>query len=379
MTDSGTTLVSVVIASRNRHADLKRCLGALDAQVCTTGLEVIVVDDGSTPQLRRDDYEPELPLKIVPGPRRGPAAARNCGLAAARGDLVLFTDDDTVPPPSWAQAAIDHLSTYPEQLGVEGPIDSAPWDPLWEYSIEGSGPGHYWTANIAYRRSALLAVGGLAEDAFPTAHAEDRDLAFRVERCGPIGYSEELRLLHTPRKSGYRAAYRRGLWSASDIVLERRHPDRVLFDNRVPTRLRYLVGGTASLLRNQRAAARWILRHPRPLLRSLLLQLSYVAGLVVAAIRVSSAGRDTDVEGELSHHQPQLSVIVPTRNGASRLPDLFVALARQTLSPDEFEVIVVSDGSTDETEVVVQASDIARLVPSAVGIGVPRATNLGVD
>jgi GT2 family glycosyltransferase len=81
----------------------------------------------------------------------------------------------------------------------------------------------------------------------------------------------------------------------------------------------------------------------------------------------------------MSLPDPRVSVIVPTRNGASRLPDLLAALARQTLPAKDFEVVVVSDGSTDDTEAVVRAGGLARLVPSKSAMGVPRATNFGVS
>jgi glycosyltransferase involved in cell wall biosynthesis len=74
----------------------------------------------------------------------------------------------------------------------------------------------------------------------------------------------------------------------------------------------------------------------------------------------------------------RVSVIIPTKNGARRLPELFAALAAQTVGRDAFEVLVVDDGSTDDTAAVVEASDIARVVSAGRSLGQGGATNLGI-
>lgn len=89
-------MISVVVPTRDRPQALARCLSALRRQTATE-LELVVVDDS-------DDGR-----AVAPGARmlrtggRGPAAARNAGARAARGDVVCFTDDDCAPGPDWAQ------------------------------------------------------------------------------------------------------------------------------------------------------------------------------------------------------------------------------------------------------------------------------------
>jgi glycosyltransferase involved in cell wall biosynthesis len=72
------------------------------------------------------------------------------------------------------------------------------------------------------------------------------------------------------------------------------------------------------------------------------------------------------------------SVIVPTKNGARRLPALFAALAAQTVGADAFEVVLVDDGSTDDTAAVAEAHG-ARVVRSPRSLGPGAASNLGVE
>jgi GT2 family glycosyltransferase len=73
-----------------------------------------------------------------------------------------------------------------------------------------------------------------------------------------------------------------------------------------------------------------------------------------------------------------VSVVIPTRNGARRLPIVLEALSRQTLPREHFEVVVVDDASEDETTTVATAHPLARAVRSDRPLGAPGASNMGV-
>jgi GT2 family glycosyltransferase len=95
--------VAVVVPTRDRPETLRRCLDALGAQTRRPD-EVVVVDDGSADggavaavAAGREG------VRVVRGAGRGPAAARNAGVAAASAPLVLLTDDDCLPAPSWVE------------------------------------------------------------------------------------------------------------------------------------------------------------------------------------------------------------------------------------------------------------------------------------
>ena len=76
--------------------------------------------------------------------------------------------------------------------------------------------------------------------------------------------------------------------------------------------------------------------------------------------------------------RPLVSVVVAARNCAHQLPTLLEALADQTLPRSEFELIVVDDGSSDGTSGVIEANGIGRAIRSEVGVGLPRARNIGI-
>ena len=216
---------SVVIPTRNRPLALARCLRALSEQRTNRSFEVIVVDDGSSPPTRAAELELVRHARLIRCGGVGPAAARNRGLDAAQGSFILFTDDDTAPSPHWVGSACGFLDQNLGHVGVEGPTVSPRFDALYERSIQNDRPGAYWTCNVAYRRDALLRLGGFAE-VFPAPHAEDLDLGFRALHLGPIGFLDDMLVTHYPASVTIRDTIRRARYVSSDMILYRRHPDR---------------------------------------------------------------------------------------------------------------------------------------------------------
>src|SRR5437867_843258 len=92
--------ISVIVPAFNAARTIADCVRALQRQtVCSDQYEIIVVDDGST-----DDTAQVAEVagaQVIRQQNQGPAAARNTGVAAARGELVLFTDADCVPSNDW--------------------------------------------------------------------------------------------------------------------------------------------------------------------------------------------------------------------------------------------------------------------------------------
>jgi cellulose synthase/poly-beta-1,6-N-acetylglucosamine synthase-like glycosyltransferase len=103
---SANAKATVVVPTHGRPVALGRCLEALRDQSIGPALQVIVVYDG------RADGPPLAPgvLVVETGARRGPAAARNAGGGQAATSYVLFTDDDCVPAPDWAERLLGALS-----------------------------------------------------------------------------------------------------------------------------------------------------------------------------------------------------------------------------------------------------------------------------
>jgi histidinol-phosphate phosphatase family protein len=119
---------------------------------------------------------------------RGPAAARNGGWRKAAAEWVVFLDDDVVVPDGWRGALAEDLAGLPEHVaGSQGrivvplPRDRRPTD--WERNVGGLGSARWATADMAYRRSSLAAVGAF-DERFPRAYREDADLGLRLVEAG---------------------------------------------------------------------------------------------------------------------------------------------------------------------------------------------------
>jgi GT2 family glycosyltransferase len=170
---------SVIIATYNRLPMLSRCLDCLRRQDLAPGrFEIVVVDDGSTDGTsdavctRRDDVVVAL---VSCGERRGPAAARNRGLEVARGDIVVFVDDDTLVP-SWFLS--EHVRTHRrhQALIVDGP------------AITIGSQANLLTPPFEGLRVRLMAGLDVFGRAFATVNASARLSDLR--RCG--GFDEAL-------------------------------------------------------------------------------------------------------------------------------------------------------------------------------------------
>ncbi len=93
--------ISVVVPTRDRPEELAACLESL-AALREQPLEIIVVDNspGASPATRQVVASFEK-VRYVAEPRRGSSAARNAGVAASRGELIAFVDDDETVHPDW--------------------------------------------------------------------------------------------------------------------------------------------------------------------------------------------------------------------------------------------------------------------------------------
>jgi GT2 family glycosyltransferase len=241
--------ISVVIPTRRRHQLLSRSVGAVLAQDTQHPFEVIVVNDddapvgGSLPQDAR--------IRVLANRSAGVTGARNTGVAAARGPIVAFTDDDTIVACGWLEAMQRAFAAHPGVLGVEGPVvyGREP-DLLYEHVPAPVLPGGFCTSNVAYRRDAIAAVGGF-DERFLLAGGEDVDLGLRIAARGEVIVAPEMIVEHPPRSMSFLEHVRQGRQVQNDWLLLRKHPD--LATLRLPLRwgpVTSLARGYARMLRD---------------------------------------------------------------------------------------------------------------------------------
>lgn len=185
--DPAKLLVSVVIPTYDRADLVSRALDALDRQTLASDrFEVVVVDNGSVDDTaerlgRRSD---PFALRVVSLPHnRGPAGARNAGLAAATAPTVAFTDSDCVPGDRWLEAGLAALT--PGVRLVQGRTEPDPAAEVgpWSYTQRITElNGLFETCNVFYRTADLRAVDGFDEDI--GYFGEDTVAAWTVLRQG---------------------------------------------------------------------------------------------------------------------------------------------------------------------------------------------------
>jgi glycosyltransferase involved in cell wall biosynthesis len=266
-------MISVIVPAYNAQRTLGPCLVALRSQtVAPDCYEVIVVDDGSTDRtaaiaLRHD-------VHLIQQLNAGPAAARNRGVRAASGEILLFTDADCVPAPDWIERMTAPFSD-PAVAGAKGVYRTrqrslvARFVQL-EYEFKYARMADLAqidfvdTYSAAYRRLVFLDSGGFCPS-FRAASVEDQELSFRLANQGH-------RLVFVPqgivthRHDVTIAEYGRrkfgiGYWK---VLLLSRHPERAVRDSHTPQTLKVqivLMGVLCllALLAPWLAWARWMM------------------------------------------------------------------------------------------------------------------------
>ena len=213
--------VSVVILTLNREALLRETVADVLAQVPPPA-EVVIIDGTA-----RHEPETEAYLASVAGrvrhlrqARPGMTAARNQGIAAANGTVVLFVDDDVALPARFVAA---HAANYadptvgavagrvvvcldpPRPLGAPPPPTGLDFDRDRRREV-AFGRG----CNLSFRRAALLEAGGFDEAMAGNAAGEEEDACFAVRRLGyRIVFDPSAWLVHRYQPSGgSRATFR---------------------------------------------------------------------------------------------------------------------------------------------------------------------------
>lgn len=218
-------LISVIIPTRNRAGHLARVVERLLGQEADLmgQLEVVLVDDGSDADSAAalgtiaESIDPRDRIQLIHQPPRGPAAARNRGVRAARAPLVLFMGDDILPLPGFLRSHVHaHTVEHPEEnVAILGLADLAPelcqtpfvnWWRKWNFRYElllnhtrEPDFSFFYTNNLSLKRSFLLQYG-LFDESFRDAAYEDGELGFRLAQQGlKIVFEPEAEALHDHR------------------------------------------------------------------------------------------------------------------------------------------------------------------------------------
>jgi HAD superfamily hydrolase (TIGR01662 family) len=212
---------AIVIPTIGRPS-LTDCLNTLQRSPGPAPEQIVVVDD-------RPHGGPPLtaPGPIVRSGGRGPAAARNAGWRVTTAPWVVFLDDDVRVTETWREDLRHDLeNASPETGGIQGritvplPDGRRPTD--WERGTAGLADAWWITADMAYRREALIETGGF-DERFPRAFREDADIALRAMDAGWIMTKGERRTIHPVRPASRWASVRAQRGNADDALMRAIH------------------------------------------------------------------------------------------------------------------------------------------------------------
>jgi mycofactocin system glycosyltransferase len=239
-------------------------------------LRIIIVDDGSSTPIERDDIAGQhSDIEVLRhGQSKGPAAARNTGLAACKTGFVAFLDSDVVPRRGWLEVLLGHFCdptvalVAPRIVGlgqtddlvaryeaVRSSLDLGQREaPVIPYTTVSYVP----SAAIVCRTSKLRDIGGFDET---LRSGEDVDLCWRLVEAGArLRYEPIAQVGHDHRTQLRDWIARKAFYGESAAPLSVRHPDKI-----------------APLMISGWALAAWVLM-------AIGSSFSYLASLLVAAL-----------------------------------------------------------------------------------------------
>jgi len=205
--------LSVIITTYNRSSYLRKCLEAMTRQVLDASTyEILVVDNNSKDNTKDvvtdfSQSHPDLNIRYLFEPEQGTSYARNCGVRAASGKILCFTEDDAAPFPNWLENLVNAMILFsagcaggpiyldyqgqarPQHLqgDLQGLIGGFQL-PYTQPSIVSTWTEFPWGGNMAFRREVFTDVGLFVTELGPSGKrrltAEETEFIQRVYRRG---------------------------------------------------------------------------------------------------------------------------------------------------------------------------------------------------
>ena len=188
-------MISVVIPAFNEEKLISKCLESLKKQDYTGNYEIVVVDNGSLDSTGK--IAKSMGARVVFCSQKGVAYARQTGAEAARGEIILQADADTIYPVWWIKRIKKQFARHPKIIAVAGSFiyTDPPWWACFEYFLRVvfgflsnavfGKPLIVSGANFAFYKKALIQIGGYRQGYYSS---DQLDISGRLRKVGKILY-----------------------------------------------------------------------------------------------------------------------------------------------------------------------------------------------
>ena len=406
---------SVVICTRDRPEFLKRCLSSLSA-LTSKPMEILVVDNAPTSDETHCIVSSMTGVRYILEPRPGLDIARNTGVLYSSGDIVAFLDDDVTVHPHWLEALHRAFQT-PEVMAVTGLVLPAELETEAQYIFEthwSFNRGYsakifdtnyfrktwhqgtpVWKigagANMAFIREAFALMGPFDDrlDVGAAGCSGDSEFWYRVLAENYSCLYEPTAVVYHYHRRNYGSFkrqifyYMRGHVSALLIQFEKyKHWGnlRRLLLSLPRYYMRLICNG---MIRRSGTRRRTVVHEIAGCLSGVKFYLLNMRGrkkLYKTSMVSYRRGVQPDIDNQKCEDRgkldiPLVSVIIPCFNQAKFLGEAIQSVLQQTYR--NFEIIVVDDGSSDNTREVASGFSAVRYIRQH-NRGLVGARNTGI-
>lgn len=233
VSDDPLPKISVIICSYNGASTVESCLSSMMRIRYPGEVEVIFVDDGSKDNTQ--EIVQKFPSVInIKQKNMGLSCARNVGMHAATGEIIVYTDSDCEADEDWLYYIALTL-TRSKHVGLGGP-NLIPDEGSWVADCVGQSPGgpthvmiddrtaeHVPGCNMAFYRWAALQIGGF-DPQFRTA-GDDVDFIWRLQANGyTIGFAPSAQVWHYRRNTVQAYLKQQRGYGTAEALLKYKHP-----------------------------------------------------------------------------------------------------------------------------------------------------------
>lgn len=280
-------MISLIVCTYNREEYIGQMLERLADNLCHADRwEIVLVDNNSTDRTSGicGDFHaahPGIQYRYFQEKMQGLSYARNRGIREARGDVIVFLDDDAFVEAHYLENLEKRLAEYPDAAAFGGRIDPlfesgeapdwlCPWTMSWISALDKGEEVSLFTdkypigANMGFRKETLNTCGGFSTRLGRTGKnmmgGEEKDLFMRVRRAGfKIYYFPDVRVQHVIPKSRttreYIVKFAKGIGMSENLrcrdegatsLLKRRLSELVKWAGTVVLWFKYLLSGRPS-------------------------------------------------------------------------------------------------------------------------------------